>query len=47
MTGFPDEITHLDDIKAKLDEAIRKANVSVERLDMEYMDIKVLLRMRR
>lgn len=38
--AFPDEIAHLDDIKAKLDDAIRQAHDSVERLDQEYMDAK-------
>lgn len=37
---FPDEIAHLDDIKGKLDDAIKQANDSVEQFDKEYMDTK-------
>lgn len=37
---FSDEITHLDEIKCKLDEAIKHANDSVEHIDDEYMDTK-------
>lgn len=39
-SAFPDEITHLAEIKGKLDDAIQKANDSVERYDKEYMDAK-------
>lgn len=38
--SFPDEIAHLDDIRSKLDDAVRHASDSVERLDQEYMDTK-------
>ncbi|MDD3364065.1 MAG: 3'-5' exonuclease [Syntrophomonas sp.] len=38
--AFPDEIAHLDDIKGKLDDAIKQANDSVEQLDKEYTDAK-------
>lgn len=37
---FPDEITHLDEIRNKLCDAIKHANDSVQRLDREYMDTK-------
>lgn len=38
--AFPDEIAHLNDIKSKLDVAIKQANNSVEQIDREYMDFK-------
>lgn len=38
--AFPDEIAHLDDIKGKLNGAIKQANDSVEQIDQEYMDFK-------
>jgi len=37
---FHDEISHLDDIKSKLDHALKQANNSVELVDREYMDLK-------
>ncbi|MGE5396421.1 MAG: HelD family protein [Chitinophagales bacterium] len=37
---YPDEIAHLNDIKGKLDDAIKQADYSVGRLDQEYMDTK-------
>jgi len=39
-SAFPDEIAHLAEIKGKLDDAVQKANDSVERYDKEYMDAK-------
>ncbi len=38
--AFPDEITHLDDIKGKLDNAVKQAHDSVGHIDQEYMDVK-------
>ncbi len=38
--AFPDEIAHLDDVKRKLNDAIKQANNSVQRLDKDYMDFK-------
>ena len=38
--AFPDEIEHLDDIRNKLEDAIKKADDSVDRIDKEYMDSK-------
>lgn len=37
---FPDEITHLIQIEDKLDNALKKAKDSVERIDKEYIDTK-------
>ncbi|SHK43676.1 DNA helicase-2 / ATP-dependent DNA helicase PcrA [Clostridium cavendishii DSM 21758] len=37
---FPDEVKHLDNIKDKLNDAIKKANYSVDQLDEEYMAVK-------
>lgn len=37
---FPDEITHLKMINDKLDAALKKANLNVERANQEYMDAK-------
>lgn len=37
---FPDEIAHLDNIKGKLADAVRRANISVQRLDREYLDFQ-------
>ncbi|MEA4941633.1 MAG: 3'-5' exonuclease [Oscillibacter sp.] len=40
MPAFPDEISHLDEIEGRLDEAIKQANDSVEHIDDEYTDTK-------
>lgn len=37
---FPDEILHLEEINHKLDDALKKADADVNRLDGEYMDFK-------
>ncbi len=37
---FPDEILHLEEINYKLNDALKKANSDVHRLDEEYMDFK-------
>jgi len=39
-SAFPDEIAHLEDIRFKLDNAIKQANDSVEQIDKEYMASK-------
>ncbi len=41
--SFPDEIAHLDEINDKLEEALREADASVERIDKEYMDFKLYM----
>ncbi len=38
--AFPDEIAHLEDIKGKLNKAIKQAHDSVGHIDKEYMDVK-------
>lgn len=38
--SFPDEILHFTEIKRKLEDAIQKADDSVERHDKDYMDAK-------
>lgn len=40
ILAFPDEIAHLDDIKSKLNDAIKQANNSVGQIDQDYMDFK-------
>ena len=37
---FPDEILHLEEINHKLDNALKKADAGVDRLDGEYMELK-------
>ncbi len=37
---FPDEILHLEEINNKLDDALKKADAHVERIDGDYMDLK-------
>ena len=38
--AFSDEIAHLEDIRGKLDKAIKHAHDSVGHIDEEYMDVK-------
>ncbi|MCM1567401.1 MAG: AAA family ATPase [Dehalobacter sp.] len=38
--AFPDEIAHLEDIRGKLDKAIKQAHDSVGHIGEEYMDVK-------
>lgn len=40
---FPDEEEHLDEISAKLEDALREADTSVDRLDKDYMDLKLYM----
>jgi DNA helicase-2/ATP-dependent DNA helicase PcrA len=38
--NFPEEITHLEEIKVKLNDALKSFNETVKRYDQEYMDSK-------
>lgn len=42
-TSFPDEISYLIDINNKLDNALEKAENSVDKLDKDYMDAKLYM----
>ncbi len=42
-TAFPDEIAHLAEVNDKLENALREADASVDRLDREYTDIKLYM----
>ncbi|MCC0669708.1 AAA family ATPase [Clostridioides sp. ZZV14-6009] len=42
-TSFPDEISYLIDINNKLDNALEKAENSVDKLDRDYMDAKLYM----
>ncbi|EGT4908596.1 helicase [Clostridioides difficile] len=43
ITFFPDEIAHLIEINNKLDNAFKKAENLVDKLDKDYMDIKMYM----
>ncbi|HGM1416502.1 TPA: 3'-5' exonuclease [Clostridioides difficile] len=43
LTFFPDEIAHLIDINNKLDDAFKKAENLVDKLDKDYMDTKMYM----
>lgn len=43
LTFFPDEIVHLLDINNKLDDALKKAENLVGKLDKDYMDAKMYM----
>lgn len=40
---FPDEEEHLNEINAKLEDALTEADTSVDRLDKDYMDLKLYM----
>lgn len=43
LTFFPDEIVHLIEINNKLDDAFKKAENLVDKLDKDYMDAKMYM----
>ena len=43
LTFFPDEIAHLIEINNKLDNAFKKAENLVDKLDKDYMDAKMYM----